>query len=59
MEREGKKERSMVRSLEMDNFKSLLGIRRIDGMPNARVRDFCGVKKEVDERSDETVLRWF
>ena len=42
----------------MDNFKGLLGIRRIYRVPNARVRELCGVKKGLDERIDEGVLRW-
>ena len=37
----------------MDNFKGLLGIRRMDRVPNARIRELCGVK------IDEGVLRWF
>ena len=37
----------------------LLGIRRIDRVPNARVRELCGVRKCLDEKIDECVLRWF
>ena len=43
----------------MDNFRGLLGIKRMDRVPNARIRELCGVMKEVDERIDEGVLRWF
>ena len=32
------KERSRVRSVQMDNLRGLLGIRRIDRVPNARIR---------------------
>ena len=28
-------------------------------VPNARIRQLCGVTKGVDENSDEDVLRWF
>ena len=43
----------------MDNLSSLLGVRRIDKVPNARVRQLCGVTKGVDEKIDEGVRRWF
>ena len=42
MEREGDLE---LRDVQMDNFKGLLGIRRMDRVPNARIRELCGVKK--------------
>ena len=31
----------------------------MDRVPNARIRELCGVKKGLDERIDEGVLRWF
>ena len=43
----------------MDNLRGLLGIRRMDRTLNAQIREFFGVKKGVDERIDESVLRWF
>ena len=43
----------------MDNFRDLLGIRRKDRVLNTRIRELCGVKKGLDERIDESVLRWF
>ena len=43
----------------MDNLRGLLGIRRMDKVPNARIRQLCGVTKDVDEKIDEGVLRWF
>ena len=43
----------------MDNLRGLLGIRMIGRVPNARIRELCGVKKGVDERIDESVLRLF
>ena len=42
----------------MDNLRGLLGIRRLDRVPNARIRELCGVAKGVNERID-SVLRWF
>ena len=32
---------------------------RIASFPNARIWELCGVKKDLDERIDECVLRWF
>ena len=42
----------------MDNLKGLLGFRGMDRVPNERIRELCGVKKGLDERIDEGVLRW-
>ena len=54
-----KKERSRTRAVEMDNLKGLLGIRRMNRIPNAQIRELCGVTKRVDERIDEGALRKF
>ena len=43
----------------MDNLRSLLGIKRMDKVPNTRIQELCGIKKGIDERIDEGVLRWF
>ena len=43
----------------MDNFRGLQGIRRMDKVPNARIRQLCGVKKGVDEKINEGVFRSF
>ena len=43
----------------MDKLKGLLGIRRMDRVANARVRELCGVNKSLDERIDEGILWWF
>ena len=43
----------------MDNLRILLGIRRRDKVPNAQVRQLCGVMKGIDEKIDEGVLLWF
>ena len=51
-------ERSRIRAIQMDNFRRLLSMRRIDRVPNARIRELCGVTKGVDERIDKGVLRW-
>ena len=52
------KERSRIRAVHADNL-SLLGIRRMERVPNARIRELCGVTKGVDEKIAEDVLRWF
>ena len=31
----------------------------MDKVPNARIKELCEVKKRVDEKIDEGVLRWF
>ena len=43
----------------MDNLRGLLGIRRMDRVRNARIRELCELTKEVDERINEGILRWF
>ena len=35
------KERSRIGDVERDNFRGLLGIRRMDKVPNARIRQLC------------------
>ena len=34
-------ERFRIRSVYMDNLRGLLGIRRMDKVPNARIRQLC------------------
>ena len=41
----------------MDNLIRFLGIRRMDRVPNAWIRELCGVKKCLDEIIDEGMLR--
>ena len=53
------KKRPLIRVVQMDNLRGLLGIRSMDRVPNARIRELCGVTKGVDERIGEGVLRWF
>ena len=43
----------------MDYLRGLLGIRKMDKVLNAQVRESSGVIKAVDERIDEGVLHWF
>ena len=46
----------MVKVVQMNNLKGLLGVRRMDRAPNVRIREFCRVGKGVDERIDESGL---
>ena len=38
------KERTRIRAIQMDNLKGLLGIRRMDRVLNAQIRELWGVK---------------
>ena len=51
------KERSRIRVVQIDILRELLGIRRMDRVQNVRIRELCGVKKGLDERTDEGVHR--
>ena len=42
MERE---ERTRVRAVQMDNLRRLLGIRKMDRVLTARIKELCGVRK--------------
>ena len=53
------KERSSIRVVQMNNIRGKLGVRRMDRIPNSRIRELYGVTKEIGERIDEDVLRWF
>ena len=46
------KEKSRIRAVQMDNLRGLLGIRRMDKVLNARIRQLCGVMKDLDETID-------
>ena len=46
-------------AVQVDNLKSLVGIRRMDKASNAGIRQLCGMTKGLDEKIDEGVLRWF
>ena len=43
----------------MDTLRCLLDIRRMDKVPNAWIRQLCGVTKGLDEKIDKGVLQWF
>ena len=52
------KEKYRVRAVQMDNLRRLLGIRRIDRVPNARIKELCRVRKGLDKTINEGVLQW-
>ena len=50
------KERSRVRAVQMYNLRGLLGIKRMDKVPNTRITELFGVRKSLDKRISEGVL---
>ena len=44
------KERPRIRAVQMDSLRGLLGIRRMDRILNAGIRELCGVKKGLESR---------
>ena len=44
------KDRSRVGVVQMDNLRNLLGIKSLDMVLNALIRELCGVKKGLDSR---------
>src|SRR5678815_307076 len=46
-----KRYRSKVQRVQMDNFRGVLGVKRIDKMRNEGIREVCGVKKGVNEKN--------
>ena len=49
-------ERSRIRAVQIYNLRGLLDIRKMDKVPNAQIRQLCGVTKGVDEKIDEGAL---
>ena len=49
------KKRSRIWAILMNDLRSLIGIRRIDIVPNIQIRELCRVIKEMDDRIDEGV----
>ena len=52
-------EKYRIRAVQMDNLRGLMGIRRMDKVPNEWIRQLCRVRKGVDKKINEGVLRWF
>ena len=53
------KGKSTIRPVQVDNLIGVLCIRRMDRVLNAQIRELWGMKKDLHERIDEGVLRWF
>ena len=51
-------ERARIRTVQMDNFIGLLGIRRMDKVPNPRIRQLHSDEGR-GRNDDEGILRWF
>ena len=41
--------RSKVQAVQMDNLRSVLGVRRSDKIRNEIIRSICGVEKRINE----------
>ena len=52
-------ERSKIRAVQMVKIRSLLGIRRMDRVPEAWIRELSGMAKGVEERIEDDVPHWF
>ena len=53
-----KKERSRIKVVQLDNLRGLLGIRRMDRVPNAQIRELCGVLKGLMRASYDGLDMW-
>ena len=45
-------EKHTIKAIQMGTLRDLLGIRRMERVPNAQIREMCGVMKGKDERID-------
>ena len=52
-------ERRKVYVLEMKCLRSLVGVSRMDRVRNEEVRRRAGIERELANRADQRVLRWF
>ena len=52
-------ERQKLNVFEMKCLRSMCGVTRLDRLRNEEVRERTGVRKELAERVDANVLRWF
>ena len=52
-------ERNRLNVFEMRCLRSMCGVSRLDRLRNEEIRRRMGVTKEMAERVDESVLRWF
>ena len=52
------REKKRMEAVEMNCLKNTCGLRRIDRVPNVRIRRF-GKNVSVSQRTDQGILRWF
>ena len=52
----GRRRDLKIRAVQKDNLRRLLGIRKMDKVSNARIKQLCRVTKDVDEKIDKGVL---
>ena len=52
-------ERRKVNVLEIKSLRSLVGVSRMDRVRNEEVRRRAGIERELANRADQKVLRWF
>ena len=52
-------ERRKVNVLEMKCLRSLVGVSRMDRVRNEEVRRRAGIARELANRADQRVFRWF
>ena len=52
-------EQRKVNVIEMKCLRSLVGVSRIDGVTNEKVRSRTGIESELANRANQIVLRWF
>merc|ERR1712002_339685 len=53
------KDRKRMEAVKMNCLRNICGRRRIDRVPNVRIREMCGKNVGVSERMDQGGLRWF
>ena len=46
----------MIKAVHMNILRGFLVVRRMDTIPNARIRELYGVAKGMDERIDESII---
>src|SRR5678815_4939980 len=54
-----KRYRSKLQCVQMDNLRGVLSVKRNDKMRNERIRELFCVENGVNERINESTLRWF
>ena len=53
------KEKEKAKAVQTDKLRGLLGIRRMDRVPDAWIRIMFGLTKSIDEMTYICILQWF